>query len=66
VNIVVWQAREAHRQSVEHSGFAGRYRQERDKLIRKLYATGEYSYGQLAKQVGCSVELVAKVIQGRQ
>ncbi len=61
-----WQAREAHRKVCEHSGLAGRFRAERDKLIRELYRDGAGSYGQLARSIGCSVELVAKVIQGRQ
>ncbi len=62
----VWQARDAHRKVCDHTGLAGHFRRERDRLIRELYATGEYSYSQLARSVGCSVELVAKVIQGRQ
>ena len=66
MNILAYQAKEAHRQVCAHSGLAGRFRRERDALIRQLYATGEYSYSVIAKNVGCSVELVAKVIQGRQ
>jgi transposase-like protein len=61
----MWQAREAHRQSSEHGRLATRYRKERDRLIRQLHASGAYSYSQLAKQIGCSSDLVAKAVQGR-
>jgi hypothetical protein len=63
---LLWQAREAHQKSCEHSRLAEQFRHQRDKFIRELYATGDYSYRNLAKQIGCSTELVAKVIQGRQ
>jgi hypothetical protein len=63
MEILEYQVREAHRQCLELTDQAGRYRKERDRLIRQLYATGDYSYGQLAKRVGCSVELIAKVVQ---
>lgn len=65
-DMIAYQARDAHRQSVKHAEHAARFRRERDKLIRRLYSSGECSYGQLARRVGCSPELVAKVIQGRQ
>lgn len=61
----VQQAREAHRKAGEHTGLSHRYRQQRDELIRRVYAEGGVSYGSLARQVGCSPELVAKVVQGR-
>lgn len=64
-NTLVWQAREAHRKSQEHSALSDRYRQERNALIRRVYNEQDMSYQSLAKQVGCSPELVAKVIQGR-
>lgn len=66
MDIEAYQAKEAHRQCVEHMVIAARYRKERDTLIRRLYGAGSYSYVRLAKVVGCSSELVAKVIQGRQ
>lgn len=62
---LVWQAREAHKKSQEHNTYADHFRKERDRLIRELYETGEYSYSRLAAQVGCSNELIAKIIQGR-
>jgi len=60
---LVWQAREAHRRSHEHSALASRFRHQRDRLIRELHATGDYSYSQLAGRIGCSSELVAKAVQ---
>jgi hypothetical protein len=62
---LVWQAREAHRKASEHSGLSGHFRAQRDQLIRELHATGEYSYSRLAREVGCSPELIAKVVQQR-
>ena len=35
---------------------------QRDHLIRRLHAEG-HSYGQLALAIGCSRDLVAKVVQ---
>jgi hypothetical protein len=62
---LVWQAREAHRKSMEFAGQSSQFRQQRDRIIRDLYATGEYSYSQLAGQIGCSPELIAKAVQER-
>lgn len=57
-------AREAHRQSQEHVRLAGHFRRERDAAIRRLYATGGFSYTTLAQQVGVTRELVAKILKG--
>jgi hypothetical protein len=65
VQTLVQQAREAHRKSVDLTGASARHRERRDELIRRAYGLGTYSYSQLAKQVGCSVELVAKIVQQR-
>ena len=62
---LVWQAREAHKKVGEHTGLSHHFRHERDRLIRELHATGEYSYRQLAGQIGCSPELIAKAVQER-
>jgi ribosome-binding protein aMBF1 (putative translation factor) len=62
---VVQQAREFHRKCNETTGLSHRYRQQRDDAIRRAYSEGNLSYSQLARQVGCSPELVAKVVQGR-
>lgn len=58
-------AREAHRKVREYGVLAGHWRAQRDAAIRELYGGGEYSYAGLARQIGCSTELVAKVCQGR-
>lgn len=57
-------ARDAHRQSQDHVRLAGHYRRRRDEAIRRLYATGGFSYTTLAAQVGLTRDLVAKIIQG--
>jgi ribosome-binding protein aMBF1 (putative translation factor) len=61
----VQQAREAHRKASSHTGLLHHYRRQRDELIRHAYAEGGYSYGSLARQIGCSPELIAKAVQGR-
>jgi hypothetical protein len=65
VDSLVWQAREAHRKACEHSGLSGHFIAERNRIIRELHATGDYSYSKLAGQIGCSPELIAKIVQGR-
>ena len=62
---LVVMAREAHRSSLEHERLAGHFRAQRDAAVRRLYDSGEYSYTTLARQVGCTRELVAKIIQTR-
>lgn len=59
-------ARQAHRKVTEHAHLAGHFRAQRDRAIRQLYQSGEFSYARLAREIGCSTELVAKVCQGRQ
>jgi hypothetical protein len=65
VETLVQQAREAHRVSQEHSRLSAHHRNRRDHLIRRAYGLGTYSYSSLARQVGCSPELIAKIITGR-
>jgi ribosome-binding protein aMBF1 (putative translation factor) len=50
---------------MSHSGLLHHYRKQRDELIRQAYAESGMSYGSLARQIGCSPELVAKAVQGR-
>jgi hypothetical protein len=61
---LVAQARECHRKVSEHVHLAGHYRAQRDRAICQLYASGDYSYTTLAKQVGISRELTVKIVQG--
>lgn len=60
---LVKMAREAHRKVSEHVHLAGHYRAQRDRAIRQLYQTGDYSYTSLARQTGISRELVVKIVQ---
>lgn len=62
---LVQQAREAHRKAVDLTGLSAKHRERRDELIRRAYGLGTYSYSSLARQVGCSPELIAKVVQER-
>lgn len=57
------QAREHHRASTDGERLARQHRGQRDELVRVLYATGEWSYTSLAAAVGCSPELIAKIIK---
>jgi hypothetical protein len=59
------QAREHHRESAGLTDQAARHRQQRDALVRQLRADdpAAWSYGALAKAVGCSPELIAYIIR---
>jgi ribosome-binding protein aMBF1 (putative translation factor) len=60
---LVERARECHLKSMTLSGQSHQFREQRDQLIRRAYREGGVSYSELAKQVGCSPELVAKAVQ---
>ena len=59
--------RELHDQASEAERRAADLRAERDRLIRQLRAEDEkrWSYGALAKAIGCSRELIAQVVKRR-
>ena len=61
------QAREHHRLAGQCTSCANRHRQQRDELIKQLWATERraWTYAKLAAAVGCSPELIAKIITGR-
>lgn len=61
------QAREHHRKAGDASRAADRHRAQRDELVRKLWSTDResWTYAKLATAVGCSPELIAKIITGR-
>lgn len=61
------QAREHHRLAKDNTDIAGRHRIQRDHLIRELWTASraEWTYAKLAKAVGCSPELIAKIITRR-
>ncbi len=58
------QAREHHRKAADASRGAGRHRSQRDALVRELWATqrDRWTYLKLSHAVGCSPELIAKII----
>lgn len=57
------QARVHHRHALENDRLASQHREQRDALIRRLYEEGGWSYSSLARAVGCTRDLVAKVIR---
>lgn len=58
------QAREHHRLSGDASRVGAQHREQRDALVRQLWATEreKWTHRKLAKAVGCSPELIAKII----
>lgn len=59
------QAREEHAASLASLADAARHRGQRDRLVRSLRAEDpkRWSYGALAKAVGCSPELIAVIVK---
>lgn len=59
------QAREHHRAALSALDDAARHRAQRDALVRQLRAEdpAAWSYGALAKAVGCSPELIAVIVK---
>lgn len=59
-------AREHHLAAADAGQVAARHRAQRDELIRRLRAEdpGRWSYGALARAVGCSPELIAHIVKG--
>lgn len=64
----VQQAREHHRAAADAGLLASRHRSRRNSLIRTLRKENpeRWTYPALASAVGCSAELIAKIIQGRE
>lgn len=58
-------AREAHEASLASLRLAKQQRFERDVLIRRLRREDpkKWSYSRLAKLIGCSPELIPKILQ---
>lgn len=61
----IQQARELHRKAQGFTSLSRQYREQRDAAIRRAYAESGMSYPALARQIGCSPELVAKAVQER-
>lgn len=58
-------ARSHHLAAAEAGRVAEQHRDERDRLVRQLRADdpARWSYGALAKAVGCSPELIAHIVK---
>jgi len=63
----VQQAREHHRLAADASQVAEQHRAQRDQLVRGLWQSDResWTHAKLAKAVGCSPELIAKILAGR-
>lgn len=61
------QAREHHRLSGDASRVAALHRDQRDAIVRNLWDTEreKWTYATLAVAVGCSPQLIQKIIDGR-
>ena len=59
-------AREAHRASLAALSTAKQHRAQRDQLILQLRREGtHWTYERLAQVLGCSPELIAKIVRGQ-
>lgn len=56
-------ARDAHRLSLGSESQARVHRERRDAYVVRLHDEDGWSYTRIAKAVGCSKELVAKIVQ---
>ena len=65
-DIWIQQAREQHRAAEDARQLVAGHLAQRDSLIRRAYAEGKWSYAQLAKMVGLTPELIAKIIRPQQ
>jgi len=61
-DIRVQQARQHQREALGADGSARRHREQRDQLLRQIYAEGNVTLERLAVQVGMTKAAVAKVI----
>ena len=64
MDIRAQQGREHHRAAALHRAQSRQHLDERDRIIRQLRDDG-WTYDSIARAIGCSLELVAKVVQGR-
>lgn len=58
-------AREYHQEAQKADSEAKKFRSQRDRVVRQLRAEDPrwWSYGRLAKAVGCSRELIAIILK---
>ncbi len=64
-DVLAARARELHEAAAEAERRAAELRAQRDQLILRLRSEDErrWSYGALAKAIGCSRELIAQVVR---
>jgi len=62
-DIWIQQAREQNRAAEQSRQELSSHLAQRDALIRRAYAEGKWSYSQLAKMLGLTPELIAKIIR---
>ncbi|MGU3650651.1 hypothetical protein [Mycolicibacterium sp. A43C] len=67
VDLKAQQAREHHRLSGDASRVGAQHRTQRDELVRQLWSTqrDRWTHRTLAAAVGCSPELIAKIVKAR-
>ena len=65
-DIRIQQAREHNRAADEARETLASHLAQRDSLIRRAYAEGGWSYSGLAKAMGLTPELIAKIIRPQQ
>lgn len=61
------QARDLNRRLTDSEALADDLRAQRNRIIRELRAEdpGRWTYAALAREIGCTRETIAAVIQGR-
>lgn len=62
---IIVAAREHHQRASSMLGMYRHHLQKRDELIRELRASNprEWTYAKISETIGCSPELVAKIIK---
>lgn len=57
------EARHHHQAAIDDRKSAAEHLAQRDDLVRALHAEGNWSYAALAAALGCSREVVAKIVK---
>lgn len=56
-------AKEHHQKAQKATRSAATHLMQRNEMVRRVYADGEWSYGTLAKAIGCTPEVIAKIVR---